>query len=45
MLLNIQLTNGSLFSPEVCVRVHNEIHNMQKPSEALPSQVIQVVAK
>ena len=25
--------------------VHNEIHNRQKPSEALPSQVFQVVAK
>jgi len=26
-------------------RAHNEIHNMQKPSEPLPSQVFQVVAK
>ena len=26
------------------MRVHNEIHNMQKPSEALRSQVFQVVA-
>jgi len=26
-------------------RVHNEIHNVQEPREALPSQVFQVVAK
>ena len=25
--------------------VHNKIHNIKKPSEALPSQVFQVVAK
>ena len=25
--------------------VHNEIHNVKKPREALPSQVFQVVAK
>ena len=26
--------------PEICLRgVHNEIHNIQKPHEALPSQV------
>jgi len=24
---------------------HNKVHNMQKPSEALPSQVFQVVVK
>jgi len=26
-------------------RVHNEIHNIRKPREALPSQVFQVAAK
>jgi len=32
--------------PDNCLSgVHNEIHNMQMPSEALLSQVFQVVAK
>ena len=33
-----------VFSPENCLRgVHNEIHNVKQPSEALLSQVFQVV--
>ena len=32
--------------PEICLRrVDNEIHSIKKPSETLPSQVFQVVAK
>ena len=35
-----------MFSSEIVLRgVHNEIHNMQKPSEVLPSQAFPVVAK
>ena len=38
-------TYQATFSPEICSRgVHNEIHNIKKPSEVLPSQVFQVVA-
>jgi len=34
------------FQQHICLRgKHNEIHNMQKCSEALPSQVFQVVAR
>jgi len=32
-------------SPRNLFKVHNEIHNIPKPREALPSQVFQVVAK
>jgi len=32
--------------PEICLGgLHNEIHNIQKPKEVLPSQIFQVVAK
>jgi len=42
----VKPVSQALFSPEICLRrVHNEIHNFQKPREALPSQVFQVVAK
>ena len=35
----------SVFSPGISFKmVHNEIHNIRKPREALPSQVFQVVA-
>jgi len=35
-----------VFLPEIVLRwVHNEIHDIQKPRETLPSQIFQVVVK
>ena len=35
----------SVFTRNLFKMVHNEIHNIQKPREALPSQAFQVVTK
>ena len=37
--------NAAVFLPEICFKRHSEIHNRpvkQKPSEALPSQVLEL---
>ena len=39
------MSDISAIGPKELRRVHNESHNIQKPREALPSQVFQVVAK
>ena len=35
----------TVLTRNLCQSVHNEIHDMQKPGESLPSPVFQVVAK
>jgi len=44
-ILHVSTILTSVLARNLFKRVHNEIHNLKKPSEALPSQVFQVVAK
>ena len=44
-ILHVGTILTSVLARNLFKRVHNEIHNLKKPSEVLPSQVFQVVAK